>query len=64
MAVHLFGATSSPGVASYAVRRMAEDREDTAAPEAVEIVLHNFYVDDCLKCTPTEDGAVSLVKKT
>lgn len=30
MAVHLFGATSSPSVASYALRRTAEDRRDTA----------------------------------
>ncbi|KAI3356203.1 hypothetical protein L3Q82_017185 [Scortum barcoo] len=62
MAVHLFGATSSPSVASYALRRTAEDRKYMAAPEAVEAVLHNFYVDDCLKSAPTEDEAVALVK--
>lgn len=42
MAVHLSGATSSPSVASYALRRTAEDRRDTAAPAAVETVLHNL----------------------
>lgn len=62
MAVHLFGATSSPSVASYALRRTAEDRKDTAAPEAVETVLCNFYVDDCLKSAPTEEKAIQLVK--
>lgn len=37
MAVHIFGAAWS--VASYALWRLAEDRKDTAAPEAVETVL-------------------------
>ncbi|XP_038154235.1 uncharacterized protein LOC119791920 [Cyprinodon tularosa] len=62
MMVHLFGATSSPSVASYVLRRTAEDRRDTAPPEAVETVLHNFYVDDCLKSVATEEEAVFLVK--
>lgn len=62
MVVHLFGATSSPSVASYALRRTAEDRRGTAAPEAVETVLRNFYVDDCLKSVATEEEAVVLVK--
>ena len=62
MAVHLFGATSSPSVASYALRRTAEDRKNTVAPEAVETVLRNFYVDDCLKSVSTEKEAVVLVK--
>ena len=49
MAVHLFGATSSPSVASYALRRTAEDHRDTASPDAVQTVLRHFYVDDWLK---------------
>ena len=62
MAVHLFGATSSPSVASYALRRTAEDHRDVASPEAVQTVLRNFYVDDCLKSLATEDDAVTLAK--
>ena len=62
MAVHLFGATSSPSVASYALRRTAEDHRDTASPDAVQTVLRHFYVDDCLKSVATEDDAVRLVK--
>ncbi|TWW61438.1 hypothetical protein D4764_04G0000850 [Takifugu flavidus] len=62
MVVHLFGATSSPSVASYALRRTAEDRRGTAAPEAMETVLRNFYVDYCLKSVATEEEAVALVK--
>lgn len=61
MTVHLFGATSSPSVASYALRRTAEDHKDVASPDAVQTVLCNFYVDDCLRSVATEDDAVTLV---
>lgn len=59
MSVHLFGSTSSPSVASYALRRTAEDHKATASPETVQTVLHNFYVDDCLKSITTEDDVVT-----
>lgn len=61
MTVHLFGATSSPSCASYALRRTAEDGRETTSPEVVETVLKNFYVDDCLRSVPSEDLAVDLV---
>nr|XP_021329205.1 uncharacterized protein LOC110439111 [Danio rerio] len=61
MTVHLFGATSSPSVASYALRRTAEDHKDAASPDAVQTVLRNFYVDDCLRSVTTENVAVNLV---
>ena len=61
MTVHLFGATSSPSCASYALRKTAEDNRGTASQIAVDTVLHNFYVDDCLKSVPTEDQAVEVV---
>ena len=61
MTVHLFGATSSPSCASYALRKTAEDNRGTANQTAVDTVLHNFYVDDCLKSVPTEAQAVELV---
>lgn len=47
-AVHIFGATWS--VASYALQRMAEDRKDTAAPEAVEAA--QFSLTDSLARHP------------
>lgn len=46
MMVHLFGATSSPSCASYALRRTAEDGGSKTTSEVVETVLRNFYVDD------------------
>ena len=48
MVVHLFGATSSPSCANYALRRTAEENRIKSSPEAVDTVLKNFYVDDCL----------------
>lgn len=62
MCVHLFGATSSPSCASYALRRTAEDGKERAAPEAAETVLNNFYVDDCLSSVSSDEHAVALAK--
>ncbi len=63
MKVHLFGATSSPSCASYALRRTAEDARAIMSAEAVDTVLRHFYVDDCLKAVETSDQAVSLVQE-
>ncbi|KAI3369223.1 hypothetical protein L3Q82_007506 [Scortum barcoo] len=60
MAVHLFGATSSPSCASYALRRSAEDNKEMFDATVVNTVLHNFYVDDCLKSVSSDEEAVSL----
>lgn len=57
MRVHLFGATSSPSCASYALRRTAEDSQERTTPEAVETVLNNFYVDDCSKSVTSDENA-------
>ena len=63
MCVHLFGATSSPSCASYALRRTAEDATTGSTPEATHTLFKNFYVNDCLKSVVTEDKAVTLVKE-
>lgn len=60
MEVHLFGATSSPSCASYALRRCAEDNRSTFDATAVDTVLNNFYVDDCLKSVNSEQEAIKL----
>lgn len=61
MTIHLFGATFSPSIASYELKRMAEDHKDFASPDTVQIVLRNVYVDDCLKSVASDDDAVTLV---
>jgi hypothetical protein len=49
MAVHLFGATSSPSVCNYALRKAALDVKGHFDKEVIDTVLRHFYVDDCLK---------------
>eukprot|EP00057_Strongylocentrotus_purpuratus_P002697 XP_003725052.1 PREDICTED: uncharacterized protein LOC100888496 [Strongylocentrotus purpuratus] len=61
MTVHLFGATSSPSCASYALRKTANDNKDTLPENVIKTVQENFYVDDCLKSVPTTKEAVELV---
>ena len=60
MKVHIFGATSSPSVATYAMQRCAADFEEEFGQEAATTVKKNFYVDDCLKSVADEDAAVTL----
>ncbi|KAM4561412.1 uncharacterized protein V3H82_015431 [Fundulus diaphanus] len=60
MKVHIFGATSSPSVATYAMQKCAADFEDEFGQEAAITVKKNFYVDDCLKSVADEDTAVAL----
>ena len=60
MLIHLFGATSSPSCASFALRQTAEDNKNYFDPVTVETVQRNFYVDDCLKSVETEEEANEL----
>lgn len=62
MVMHLFGATSSPSCASYALRRCAEDNRGLFESSVTSTVLHNFYVDDCLKSVSSEEEAVLLCR--
>ena len=62
MTVHLFGATSSPSMACYALRKTAADASDELSEECVTTVKENFYVDDLLRSTPTEETAIALAK--
>lgn len=64
MTLHLFGATSSPGCANFALKTTAKDFEDQFGREAVNFVRNNFYVDDGLKSLPTPEAAISLIKNT
>lgn len=61
MCLHLFGAVSSPICSNYALRRTAEDNVLEYSPDILSTVKNNFYVDDCLKSTVTEEDAVKLI---
>ena len=60
MLVHVFGATSSPSCANYALKSTADDNKNQFDSEVVDTLRTNFYVDDCLRSTSTEDKAVTL----
>ena len=62
MKVHLFGSTSSPSCANYALRQTAFDNQGHFSETVIDTLLRNFYVDDCFKSFETVPKAVSLVK--
>ncbi|XP_068756177.1 uncharacterized protein [Montipora capricornis] len=64
MTVHLFGATSSPGCANYALKKAASDYKGQCGREAGDFVKKNFYVNDGLKSVATPEAAITLVKDT
>ena len=53
--VHLFGATSSPSCANFALCKTTDDNSDDFGKAISDIVKKNFYVDDCLKSAKDED---------
>ena len=64
MTVHLFGATSSPGCANFALKTTAEQYEDTCGSEAADFIRKDFYVDDGLKSVASIDQAKDLIENT
>ena len=64
MTVHVFGNTSSPGVATYGLRRIAEEMGIIYGNDVKEFISRNFYVDDGLKSMPNECDAIDLMKRT
>lgn len=60
LTVHLFGATSSPSCANYALRKTASDNEQRFSKNAIDTLKNNFYVDDMLKSVATSTDAIKL----
>ncbi|XP_071947928.1 uncharacterized protein [Antedon mediterranea] len=67
MAVHLFGATSSPACAGYALQRAADNsqkiNDDVIGNQVIMAIKNDFYVDDLLTSTSHEDVAVNFVDR-
>ncbi|KAK3751570.1 hypothetical protein QZH41_007533 [Actinostola sp. cb2023] len=61
MTVHLFGATSSPGCANFALKQTANDYESEFGTATADLLRNDFYVDDGLKSVSTAEQAVKLV---
>ena len=61
MDVHLFGATSSPSCANFALRKSADDNRGEFPEDIINAVKRNFYVDDCLKSVKSSGCAIDFV---
>lgn len=62
--VQLFGATSSPGCANFALKTTADQYEETCGNAAADFNRRHFYVDDGLKSVPSVEQAKELIKNT
>ena len=62
MKVHIFGATSSPSCANYALKRVADDNTAHYSDKVLQTIKLNFYVDDCLKSVSSEEEALQMVQ--
>ena len=58
MTVHLFGKVDSVCIAMWALKRTATDNATEFSKEVCEIVIKNFYVNDCLFSVPTTERAI------
>ena len=64
MTVHVFGNSSSPAVATYGLRRIANETENSFGQDVKEFISRNFYVDDGLKSVESEKEAIHLMKRS
>ncbi|XP_006817264.1 uncharacterized protein LOC102809835 [Saccoglossus kowalevskii] len=62
MTVHLFGATSSPACANFALKTTADVNGDESNLEAADFVRNDFYMDDGLKSVPDPTQAINLIE--
>lgn len=62
MVKHIFGATSSPSVVNFCLKKTAEMNGEEST-EVADVINRNMYVDDLMKSTGTVANAISLVGK-
>ena len=63
MKANLFGSTSSPGVASFALKKIATDYKHISR-RASGFLIKSFYVDDGLKLEHTVEEAQEILQET
>ena len=61
MTVHLFGNSPSPAVATFGMRKTADDGESYGT-DVKKFICKDFYVDDGLTSQPSDGDAINLVK--
>ena len=60
MVVYLFGTTSSLACASFCLRQIVKDFGHMHQPLTSEILIHNFYINDCLASFSSVEEANSV----
>ena len=63
MDVHVFGSIFSAGCCNYVLRRTAIDNAPNYNTEAIEILLHIFYVDNLLKTNGIRGNSHSAMEE-
>ena len=58
--IHLFGATDSPCIASYALRKSAQDNAKIY-PSAQKVIKRNIYMDDLYVAVSSPTEATKIV---
>lgn len=61
MTIPLFGATSSPGCANFALKSTTNDFEEEFGASTADFLRNDCYVDNGLKSIPLVDEAVKLI---
>ncbi|CAB3993987.1 Hypothetical predicted protein [Paramuricea clavata] len=64
MTVHIFGNTSSPAVATFGLRRTADEGKEEFGDAANKFVLDDFYVDDGIISCDTVGETLQLITIT
>ena len=64
MTRHLFGTTSSPGCANFALRNAASEGEREFGTDVANFIKRDFYVDDGLKSVSAPDEAIRLIDRS
>lgn len=59
----MFGATSSPSIANFGLRKTAELNWEGFERETVETVKRSMYVDDMMKSTSTTEKSIVVVSQ-
>lgn len=62
MVVHLFGNGPSPAVATFGLRKTADEGEEEHGTKVKTFIHQDFYVDDGLTSQPTDKDAIELIK--
>ena len=63
MQVHIFGATSPPSCACFALLQTAEDHASSFNEDVTQRVGKNFYIDDCLISVSNVQQATEITKQ-